>query len=779
MDSSSSATNNVECAVSLDAGDVNHKPTTKKKSFISSLYTMVVGEKKIQDISVRETFMLSEKDVEDTLNDTIYISPSWLCNVLKGVIRHERDSLLRYFIKNNDQVMIRRVKRLLVCGRMHSSLAPFTYPMTAGSNEYWENNLSAYERELWPSAIVRSQGDIIRAFSVLSGFDLLAVKGHEFIIPSLLSTGTYLKASLSSYEQPYQCVFEYISLPSGFFERIIIRLGRLMSHVDMTSSAANLYSLGNSASMYVSIDTAAKICVNASSRVIFDDIKGEIYQVEHFFPGLYRTKIVESNQEKINDIAQILIVSSSVSKISTPLYSLIRSRYPKLIIAQQAGKPYSSDILRSRIAIVCIDKGLSRVQRAVSCIKSLHANGTFLIPVIMNGYQISDYTNWWPVELPEFEFHKLFVDLRSNFEIQVVDNLLPVVMKQLNEWRGNVTPECLASLESIPCNQCVVECCPSYSCFSLETCKKYIDDWYTLKLRMYEASSNGISSLVANVPPIKCANGHPYDPNEAISHSVVRDTIPCPLCIRDSTKTPYFFDRGDLIARFEDDVKKVGMVSCPTCTLMGRPGAFRIVDLLNTDIFVTYNWGNKKLSQQFIIPFVRKIELETDILCWFDIHGGLSAGQDHIQEMNIGVSKCSIFIVCLTDQYVVSENCLREFIQSAKLGKYMIPLLLPRVTVNGEESIGWSGENTVDWWRHAEKISVGLHDPDNRTSKIPWFVLQNFEPIDLRKLSESEYMSIACEEIICRILNRLHRGRSLKAFELTESSGTSTTTTTI
>ena len=647
-------------------------------------------------------------------------------------------------------------------------LLEFTYPSTPVSSKYWNENLSEYEKGLWSTVVIESQADIVRAFSVLSGFDLLALKDQEFIIPSLVGSNASLKASVTNgnVDKPYTFVVEYLSLPSGFFERLVIRLSRLVSHLDMTSSAISIYSLGNVGSIFLCFDKVARLSISASAKALFDDIKAEVFKVELFFPGLFRIKMTQNDHSKLKDVAQVLIVGSSMSKVCNRLAAAISSKYPKLIIEKQADKSYRSEILDCRIAIVCIDKSIVKVPNAISCIKALYSSGTFLVPVIMEDYKITDYTHWWPSTIPELESHKLFVDLRFDFEGQVRENLLQVVMKNLEEWRGKRAPSSDTAEERIPCSQCIVDCCPVYCSFDISTCKGFVDDFYSLKLRVYEASSKGEANLLVHVPPIMCANGHEYDINKAMNQSVIKDTFPCPVCVRESSSDPFLFDRGELLIRFEDDVKKVGIISCPKCTSFGRSSTFRIVDLLNTDIFITYNWGIQKLTQKLIIPFVRKIELETDILCWFDIHGGLSAGQDHIQEMSIGVSKCSVFVVFLTDQYVISENCQREFIQCAKLGKYIIPLLLPSISIADGNSVGWTGSSSVrDYWKHAEALSAHMSDPDDKLSKFPWFILQNFEPIDLRTMTESEYMAVACEEVICRILTRLHRGRMVKAFD--------------
>lgn len=136
--------------------------------------------------------------------------------------------------------------------------------------------------------------------------------------------------------------------------------------------------------------------------------------------------------------------------------------------------------------------------------------------------------------------------------------------------------------------------------------------------------------------------------------------------------------------------------------------AVRILDILNPEVFLSYQWGFKattpsgvfystqELVKQYkrcapaaeflacaiwmhfsltlSIPRPRStIETHADVLCWLDVAGGLSAGSDHVKQMTDGVAKSHVIIVFLCDAYCMSENCRREFEQAVKSAKYMIP----------------------------------------------------------------------------------------------------------
>ncbi len=61
---------------------------------------------------------------------TVFISPGFMTDVMKGLIRHDRDSLLSFFRKTNNNLMKRRVKRFSFYGRLHEDLVPFLWPST-------------------------------------------------------------------------------------------------------------------------------------------------------------------------------------------------------------------------------------------------------------------------------------------------------------------------------------------------------------------------------------------------------------------------------------------------------------------------------------------------------------------------------------------------------------------------------------------------------------------------------------------------------------------------
>ncbi len=717
-------------------------------------------------LSARDSFFLSDNELQRVLDDTVYISPSWLCDVLKGVIRHERESLLRYFLTTDNQLMVRRVKRVLKTGRLHASLCEYTYPATEQTRTYWSSCLSHYESSLWDKDVVTSKDDIKRAFSLLSGFDLIAVKDQEFLIPTMLRSCNYMEST--HYHSDMECrhrqIIEYISLPNGFFERIVIKINRKMFYSTMTSNTAHFYSLGDFGGILVSSnDLCTKLSISTTSNVILRDILYEITQVEYFFPGLQRQKVIYDTigTDKMADETQVLIVGSSVSKVCMRIRNELQKNCPDLLVDTHAGKAYTTEKLKCRVAIICVDNRLSDTVQAVSMISALHDHGITMIPLIFEGYEIAkeNNNNWWPSNIPALSSHKLYVDIRKEFHSPIREILIPVVKRHLNQLHSRT---CNTSEDVILCDMCKVDCVDTISHFRKASCSLLLEEWHSKALEIHSEGvpfNSPLALSIKNPPIVICGNGHSKNVTDLMSTSVVKDLIPCPVCVRSLESKPFLFDRGELILQFEDELKKTGVVSCPLCIAAKRPSKFSITDILNTDVFFSYSWGRESLNQNLVLPFARKIELETDIMCWLDVQGGLSEGQDHIREMVSGVSKCSVFIMCVTDGYATSENCRREFVACSKMGKFIIPLLMPQNQnkITGVSSDGWSG-TTSPWWKHFEMLAPDAVDPDDSSSKIAWFLLDSYKPVDLRAMKREEYMSSAGEEIICRILSRLHRG---------------------
>ena len=109
---------------------------------------------------------------------------------MKGIIRHDRDKLLRYFVSKKDFVMVRRDKRLICHGLLHESLIGYIWPAIGCQPEldFWDQILinNEDEKELWGRKGVTRLNDVNRALGATLGFEVIGSKGPDYVIPSLL-----------------------------------------------------------------------------------------------------------------------------------------------------------------------------------------------------------------------------------------------------------------------------------------------------------------------------------------------------------------------------------------------------------------------------------------------------------------------------------------------------------------------------------------------------------------------------------------------------------------
>ena len=250
------------------------------------------------------------------LQDTVFISPFFMINVMKGLIRHDRNTLLTFFMEENNKSMIRRVKRLSVSGRLHVALKPFLWPSTTESSRYWNKVKRTEEGELWPENIISNHTDLDRAVALLEGFDLLALKANEkeIIVPGVLPEArTRISGdAFNGLTCPFHLKFYYLALPEGAYEGVIVRIAKTVSRIEYSSSMAVFYRLGHMGQMFYhkGVDGKISLSLRSSSKHLLSCMKQEVLRMEDFFPGLIRTGLTEppENNSQVEPV-QVLILA--------------------------------------------------------------------------------------------------------------------------------------------------------------------------------------------------------------------------------------------------------------------------------------------------------------------------------------------------------------------------------------------------------------------------------------------------------------------------------------
>jgi len=261
------------------------------------------------------------------LEQTVFISAPWMVNVLKGLVRHERDSLLEFFGTKN-RGMARRVQRLIVHGALHESLAPYLWPSSGDAQEYWKSvregtgPLNEREKSMWDGQdVVKNPDDVNRALSLLSGFNMIAESTNsEYAVPTLISrerNNGIDRRGFSSVDCPFYSSYDFASLPPGFIEGIAVRLWRQASHAEYSPTCAAFYRRGTMAQMFVTDRSTGMgrrrilLTVRASTRKFWRLLKSEVEKMATFFPGMPPVRPEDREPDKdTKEPVEVLILSS-------------------------------------------------------------------------------------------------------------------------------------------------------------------------------------------------------------------------------------------------------------------------------------------------------------------------------------------------------------------------------------------------------------------------------------------------------------------------------------
>lgn len=725
------------------------------------------------------------------------------------------------------------------------------------------------EDSLWRAVRLLEGLDIIAA----SNKGQQAESGASFVVPGLLATSHQFRVDSRVFGDDclFKCTYDFSSLPPGFFERFIVRMRRHATHMDFNAYSAAFYRMGTKLQVFVNRDkdnqnAATGLTALFSSTKLWPKFKAELNAISKFFPGMQIThfefsvastrssrrellqkirrsssrylKLIELARDMkknaaaiiedrvrdfehrltmAHDPVQVIISHSPVAgefaqQLAQSLRMLDRELMVEVLSPGQISASKDEGI-GGRVMLVCVDDEYAKCKECLLHFRAHVQSGQMVIPLILPGYAIKDFSRWWPSNMAEMGQYSLFIDIRSDEWLEMTwkqkvkqyyashpdqvrqlrklaaagdlwaSNELSLaegkiqegeamkrektcliihndIKKILEEWRGDAPHGHTQLAKRIPCITCVQNIINPPAYFDHSECVKAMDTW-----RDDVLEARGIGDNAPPPPKKRCSNGHTQTVEAILSNRVVHDSVVCPSCWEHGNNPPWCFSRQQLLAFFdEDNTQRLGVMTCPKCSAMGLP-ALRILDILVPEVFLSYNWGVpvhdaedaatvKYSTQEIVRGFRQHIEVHADVLCWLDVEGGLTAGQDHLKQIEEGVARASVTVIFISDQYVNSENCKREFFYTTHGGNFIIPVLVPEHRgPNGQVmASGWSGpggENS-EWWEHAVRKCINPAFDDN---KLDWEVLSEFTPVDLRALSPVEAM----EEVVKQIVTRFHR----------------------
>ena len=714
-------------------------------------------------------------DASPILKSTVFISVSYMVNIMKGLIRHDRDSLIQYFMEINDKRMLRRVQRYMVTGRLHCELVPYLWPpgiQGEASRAYWNwtKSKSTSESNLWKVEVIRSQNDLISAIGLLGAFDLLglppdvALHKDEYVVPCAMKdikpqiTDDAFIRQLCPFSKTL--VYHCKALPSGAIESIFVRISHWACQVEFSANACVYYSFGHMGQLMLCTDVHgnAQISLKCSSIGILKQSFADIVKMEASYPGISRkeTISVEANSSKLEAI-QVCILSNDEQSAKTVITDISDARRQTDMheITTLLQLPTNNVELEvdCRIVLVLLNSTLADLEHSCNQFAAHIKHGSKIVPILMPGFTSRPLPNWWPESMPGFRKHKLFCDFRkvSDRKRNLVI-LVAQIDKYLKAWRAGSATAAHNVDGAIRCKNCLENGVEFSACveFSVQECINQIDDFVNLK----NAGKSEFSKISMSCP--KCLFEH--DLEELMSNSTIKEVVPCPLCLTKGVFPPgSFISKECRLYLHEHDKHREATVVCSVCS-----GASSVMDVAPPEVFYSYNWGQRQIdgtysNQERVRPLVTAVEYLADVYCWFDVGGGMGFGQDQLQEMKQGVILAKVVVIFLSDAYVNSPNCQREYIHASRLNKHLIPILVPNEGTEWKPgvSFGWSGPGPEDpdWWTHILKICKDNKNPDDSSLSIDWEYIGNFAPLQMTLENTQQLI----DEIVRRVMFRLNR----------------------
>jgi hypothetical protein len=245
---------------------------------------------------------------DDYESGVVYLSPSWMMGIMKGLIRHNRQTLSEYFLYKQDRERLALVSRLELYGRLDRALLPYLWPGLKSSEEFWQfswlsKRKAEKERKLWQtSEKISSDSELEVALALLENFDLICVVSDQIIVPGVLPPGKLPGPRVAADTEmcPHRVAFCYEQIPMGAIEAIMVRLIRRNpdKQADFTSYIITLCDADSIAQVFIAenVDfsegskavSLSSLVVRSSSCTWLQEIESDVIEMEKTYPGLKR-----------------------------------------------------------------------------------------------------------------------------------------------------------------------------------------------------------------------------------------------------------------------------------------------------------------------------------------------------------------------------------------------------------------------------------------------------------------------------------------------------------
>jgi tetratricopeptide (TPR) repeat protein len=348
----------------------------------------------------------------ETLNDVVYLSPQFVASVMKGVVRHDRQTLQDYFAEKGQRLMLRRTNRFNATGKMHSDLVPYLWPSSDVSGPFWAWVREHREREgdLWPEDLITSEDDLQRATQLMAGFDLMVKPPgeSEYLVPAALpparvqvSAHAYVDHDFASGLQTTH-VYAF-PLPLGAFQRIVVRVAGHANCSDFSVNKAVFFLYGNVAVLTVKacetieehqathqqgveLSATSALSWQSSGEKLHTLVSEAVAYVERFFEGLPCVDVKLEKSVSFKEPVQVMVLSANREAellVEKAVKTAAEWESVELVVARCQLPLSEVDIRRLRVVLICVSAKYMEHEANRSQIKALEAAHVRIMPLLL------------------------------------------------------------------------------------------------------------------------------------------------------------------------------------------------------------------------------------------------------------------------------------------------------------------------------------------------------------------------------------------------------------
>ena len=386
----------------------------------------------------------------NSLLGTVYIDIEWCASAFRGIIRHHRDALLKFFggrikgLASYDKQMLNLSKRITVEGVLHQTLCPFIWPQDSKSKPYWDlvrqGTFGKIEQDLWPEQqgnTANSTEDYIQITNLLLRFGVMArISVDEFFVPFMKANShrrTIDSRAVAYNDCPYLHKFYYKSTPEHFFWRLSVSLAATFKENQIGLNFSAHYNRGTKVLLSFAEGALEHVLlVRSTHRREVESVKECVSALEKKYPGLRRIKRANMDRSEIlklepDQAVQVFLSHSSEQqdeseRLKTMLLDLDASLQ---IYTSHSHRNDAKNIPLTRVFIPLLDDRYHRSKRCCKEFADAYAQGCSIIPLVLGQFEFPridradpaskiNFKEWWPRSLSGMARHPLFI----NFSLQ-------------------------------------------------------------------------------------------------------------------------------------------------------------------------------------------------------------------------------------------------------------------------------------------------------------------------------------------------------------------------